>query len=158
MPRRERRDARSEHARTVGRRAGEPERAARRRRDAARLAFRVIEVGEQLQRTLVERASGLGQRKPSRRALEQSCVQMRLQVADLTRDGRYRQAEAVRGARETALLDDGHVSLHGLQTIHGILLHLPQQYVHSGGIYPDIGKMHSSTTAARAAPTAPGTP
>jgi hypothetical protein len=72
---------------------------------------------------LVEDAPAFGQRQPSRRAVEQAHVQMRLELGDMARHGRDRHAEAPRCGDKAAGLDHLRECGQGLESIHSILLH-----------------------------------
>ena len=105
MTRGERSECRREMTNAERDRARQPERSARddRRRSHRLLGF--LEVGQQLHAALVERLAALGQREPARRPVEESRVEMRLEVGDVARNRRRRQLEPGGRTGETALLD-----------------------------------------------------
>ena len=80
--------------------------------------LRFLEIGEQQHGALVERAADLGQRQRARRAIEQPCVEMRLELGHVARDRRHRDAEAVGRAREASGLDDSNEGLDRMKSIH----------------------------------------
>ena len=101
----ERRDRRREMARGEGRRAREPQRAARhdrRRRDGD---LGLLEIGQELHAALEEHLAGFRQRQPARRAVEKPRVEVGLEVGDKARHRRDRHAEPLHKAREAAGLD-----------------------------------------------------
>ena len=102
-----------------GRQAQGPAR--RDRRSACRL-LGFVEIGQQLHAVLIEHASALGQRKPPRRAIEQTHVEVRLELGDVARNGGDRSREPLGGADEAAALDDLGECRDGLQAIHPMII------------------------------------
>ena len=108
-----------EVVRAEGHAAGEPQRPARRDGAGARRRLRLLEVGEELHATLVERTSGFGEGEAARRAVEQPGAKVRLELGHVARHRRHRHAEAIGGAREAAGLDDLGESGDGVEAVHG---------------------------------------
>jgi len=84
-----------------------------------RRLFGFLEIGEELHGTLVKGAPALGQAQATRRAVEEPCIEVRLQLRDLPRDGGYRQVQPLRRAREAPGLDDLGKRGNGLEAVHG---------------------------------------
>src|SRR5437773_4702080 len=106
MSTREVRDRRREMPHAEGDRRGELERAARYhgRRRHRLLGF--LQIREQLNAALVKGLAGLRQRKPARRSVHETRIEMRFEVRDMTRYRGRRHCKALGGAREASLLDD----------------------------------------------------
>ena len=98
--------------------AGQAQRAARDHGPGAGGRLRFLEIREQQHGALVERAADLGQRQRARRAIEQPCVEMRLELGHVARDRRHGDAEAVGRPREASRFDDFNEGLDRMKSIH----------------------------------------
>jgi hypothetical protein len=74
------RDRRREVAYTEVHRRSEPDRAARHHRGARGFLLRLLKVGDELHRALVERTPGFGKADPAGRAVEEPGLEVRLQL------------------------------------------------------------------------------
>ena len=74
---------------------------------------------EELYAALVECAPCLGEREAPRRAIEETRIEVRLQIGDLTRYRRHRDAQTLRRAREAACLHDLGERGDRVETVHG---------------------------------------
>src|SRR5437773_5552759 len=106
MATREVRDRRREMPHAEGDRRGELERAARYHGRRGHRFLGLLQIREQLDAALVKGLAGLRQRKPARRSVHETRIEMRFEVRDMTRYRGRRHCKALGGAREASLLDD----------------------------------------------------
>ena len=111
-------DRRSEMELAKRHATGQAQRPPRHDRRRAHGRFGLLEVGEQLDAALVKCLASLGEGQPPGGAVEQSHVEMLLELGDLPRDRRRRQAQALGRPRKAAQFHDLDEGVGGGETVH----------------------------------------
>lgn len=104
---------------------------------------RRLDLAEDVRGPIVEAAAGVGRMQAACRSLEQLRAEFLLEHRDLTRHGRWLDAQPARRGGKTAALDDAHESGQGSDQIHGwrSFAAVAKGLCEQGVFTPDMGRL-----------------